>query len=192
VEPPEAGAGVQLVYETHATTTDNEAGIATGWLPGCLSLAGREQARELGARHARGVDVVFASDLGRAVETAAIAFAGSGIPVRQDHRLRECDYGKLNGRPVAEVAAARARHVDLPFPGGQSYRQVVEQTRAFLAELAGDWHGRRVVVIAHRANQWALDHLLLGTPLEELVAAPFRWQPGWTYLVPPGWGRDGA
>ena len=25
-----------LVYETHATTTDNEAGIATGWLPGLL------------------------------------------------------------------------------------------------------------------------------------------------------------
>jgi broad specificity phosphatase PhoE len=189
VDPRESGPGVRLVYETHATTTDNEAGIATGWLPGRLSPAGREQARELGERHARGVDAVFASDLGRAVETATIAFTGSGIPVRHDHRLRECNYGELNGRPVAEVAAARARHVDQPFPGGQSYRQVVEQTRAFLAELAGDWHGRRVVVIAHRANHWALDHLLLGTPLEELVAAPFQWRPGWTYLVPPGWSK---
>lgn len=25
---------VEIVYETHSTTTDNEAGIATGWLPG--------------------------------------------------------------------------------------------------------------------------------------------------------------
>jgi alpha-ribazole phosphatase/probable phosphoglycerate mutase len=25
---------VKLIYETHATTVDNETGIATGWLPG--------------------------------------------------------------------------------------------------------------------------------------------------------------
>jgi hypothetical protein len=31
VDPRESGPGVRLVYETHATTTDNEAGIATGW-----------------------------------------------------------------------------------------------------------------------------------------------------------------
>ena len=36
---------VQLVYETHSLTLDNEDGVATGWLPGTLSPAGREQAR---------------------------------------------------------------------------------------------------------------------------------------------------
>jgi broad specificity phosphatase PhoE len=40
-----------------------------------------------------GIAVVFTSDLGRAVETADIAFGGTGIPVRRDARLRECDYG---------------------------------------------------------------------------------------------------
>lgn len=30
---------VELVYETHSITTDNEAGIATGWLPRRLSMA---------------------------------------------------------------------------------------------------------------------------------------------------------
>ena len=33
---------VELVYETHSTTLDNEQGRATGWLPGVLSAAGRE------------------------------------------------------------------------------------------------------------------------------------------------------
>jgi len=41
---------LELVYETHSTTLDNEAGIATGWLPGELSETGRRQARELGER----------------------------------------------------------------------------------------------------------------------------------------------
>ncbi|MFF3956464.1 hypothetical protein ACFYY1_25025 [Streptomyces sp. NPDC001890] len=38
-----AMTSIQLVHETHATTTDNEAGIATGWLPGVFS----EQRRQL-------------------------------------------------------------------------------------------------------------------------------------------------
>jgi hypothetical protein len=41
---------------------------------------------------------------------------------------------------------------------------------------------RRVVLIGHSANRWALDHLLHGTTLEELVG-PFDWQPGWSYSL---------
>jgi broad specificity phosphatase PhoE len=176
---------VELVYETHSISTDNERGIATGWLPGKLSQRGREGARELGARRrVDGVACVFASDLRRASESAEIAFAGSGIPMLLDWRLRECDYGELNGRPVREVEAVRARHVDEPFPGGESYLDVVRRTESFLDDLVCGWDGARVVVIAHSANRWALDHLLSRTPLADLVGAPFEWQPGWEYVVP--------
>jgi broad specificity phosphatase PhoE len=173
---------VELVYETHSLTVDNERGIATGWLDGELSEHGREQARLLGERR-READVVYASDLGRAVETAEIAFGGTGIPVQLDSRLRECDYGELNGRPGSEVAARRGRHVDEPFPGGQSYRQVVDAMRSLLDDIVARHEGQRVVVIGHSANRWALQHLLDGVPLEELVAAPFEWQPGWLFRL---------
>ena len=103
---------LELVYETHSLTTDNEDGIATGRLPGRLSARGREQARLLGGRRrGDGIAAVFASDLARAVETAELAFGDSGLPVSLDRRLRECDYGELNGAPAADVAAVRARHV---------------------------------------------------------------------------------
>lgn len=171
---------LELVYETHSITLDNEQGIASGWLPGELSPRGRELARELGERR-RDADVVYASDLARAVETAELAFGGTGIPVHLDARLRECDYGELNGRPAAEVAAVRLDHVETPFPGGQSYRDVVEATRSLLAELRARHDGETVVLVAHSANRWALEHLLEGTPLAELVDAPFEWQPGWRY-----------
>jgi broad specificity phosphatase PhoE len=56
--------GVEIVYETHATSTDNEAGIATGWLGGEFSATGGRQALELGERRSRtGLAVVFTSDL---------------------------------------------------------------------------------------------------------------------------------
>jgi alpha-ribazole phosphatase/probable phosphoglycerate mutase len=175
---------LELVYETHSLTTDNEDGIATGWLPGRLSAAGREQALLLGERRRDdGLAAVFASDLARAVETAELAFDGSGIPLRLDRRLRECDYGELNGARAERVAAVRARHVETPFPGGESYRQVVERTAEFLADLRRDWDGRRVCVIAHSASRWALDHLVHGTRLEELVDAPFAWRTGWEYRL---------
>ncbi|MEZ0073161.1 broad specificity phosphatase PhoE/RimJ/RimL family protein N-acetyltransferase [Planotetraspora sp. GP83] len=173
---------VTIIYETHSTTTDNEAEIATGQLPGELSARGREQAAELGARRRDdGLAVVFTSDLHRSVETARIAFAGHDIEIRHDPRLRECDYGTMTAMPVARLAAERAAHIDVPWPGGESYRQVVTRTRAFLDDLAAAFPGARVLVIAHRANRWALDHLLNGLPLEDLVGDPFDWQPGWAY-----------
>ena len=177
-----------IVYETHSITTDNEAGFATGWLPGRLSENGRRLARELGERYRQAaIAAVFVSDLARAVETAEIAFADSGMPIFRDARLRECNYGALNGMPVARLVAERSRHIDEPYPEGESYRRVVDRTRDFLRDLADRWDGCVVVVIAHSANRWALDHLLSGVALEDLVDAPFAWQAGWRYTLPTGW-----
>jgi hypothetical protein len=38
-----------------------------------------------------------------------------------------------------------------------------------------------VLLIAHSANRFALDHLLGGRPLADVVDAPFDWRPGWEY-----------
>jgi broad specificity phosphatase PhoE len=175
---------IELVYETHSTTTHNEQGIATGWLPGKLSERGREQAHELGRRRREdGVNVVFSSDLRRAVETAELAFPGGEIPLRQDARLRECNYGDLNGRPTAEVAATRLDRIETPFPTGESYRDVVDRTREFLADLVREHDGERTLLIAHSANRWAIEHLVYGNPLADVIEEPFAWQPGWEYTL---------
>jgi broad specificity phosphatase PhoE len=135
---------VQIIFETHSVSTDNEAGVATGWLPGALSLRGRELARALGRRRrTEAIAAVFVSDLARAVQTAELAFGGRGIPIRLDARLRECDYGERNGMPVTELAAKRSQHIDRPWPGGQSYRQVVAQVGDFLRDLSAAGRGAR-------------------------------------------------
>ena len=179
---------VDIVYETHAVTTDNEAGLATGWLPGRLSPQGRALAEQLGQRRrGDGAIAVFVSDLRRAMETAEIAFRGSHLPIFPDARLRECNYGKFNGMPVSLLTGQRRRRIQRPFPGGESYLQVVERTRGFLRELASKWDGTRVVIIAHVANRWALDHLLHGHQLDDRGEAPFDWQEGWHYKLPADW-----
>jgi len=173
-----------LVYETHSTTTDNENGVATGWLHGELSEAGRRQARELGARRRNDAIVaIYVSDLGRALETVAIAFTGSDIPVFVDARLRECDYGELNGAPVHQLNGRRAGHVDVPWPGGESYRDVVARTQSLILDVRTQWDGKRVLWVGHSANRWALQHIVQGQDLAALVDADFAWLPGWEFMI---------
>jgi broad specificity phosphatase PhoE len=175
---------LEILFETHSVSLDNERGIATGWNDGALSEAGKRLASELGARHrTQPPSAVYSSDLGRAVETAEIAFGTTDVPIFQDERLRECDYGELTGMPVELLEAERLQRTTTPFPGGQSYQHVVEAVQGFLSEIGDRWSGKRIVVIGHSATRWALDYLVNGVPLEENVIAPFDWQPGWRYTI---------
>lgn len=176
---------VSIVYETHAITTDNEAGIATGWLAGQLSEAGRWGAREMGERRRDdGLSVVYVSDLERALETVRIAFEGSAIPIRIEGRLRECNYGRFNGMPTETLVRERQQHVDRPWPEGESYADVVARTRTLLADILKEWDAQRVLLVGHSANRWALEHLLAGMDLAQLVGAQdFAWQPGWEFVL---------
>jgi broad specificity phosphatase PhoE len=171
-----------IVFETHATSLDNEAGLASGWFDVALSSRGEQQARELGERRGnQAFAAVYCSDLVRAIHTAEIAFEDCGIPVVRDARLRECDYGALTRHPAAEIDARRASHIVLPFPGGESYQQCVARVSAWLADAGAAHPDGDVLVIGHRATFYALEHLLCRRPLEQAIGAPWRWRPGWTY-----------
>jgi 2,3-bisphosphoglycerate-dependent phosphoglycerate mutase len=172
---------VEVVYETHSISVDNETGHATGWLPGKLSERGRELAVELGRRRRDdGIATVYTSDLRRAVETAEIAFAGSAVPVVQDPRLRECNYGSMNGRPREEV---HAKGIDERYPEGETWREAVARVTGFLAELARTRDGQRVLLIGHMSAWYALECLTKQARLEEVYGTRMQWQEGWEYRV---------
>src|SRR5437870_5047066 len=112
---------IEVVFETHSVSEDNEHGRATGWDHSRLSARGRALAAELGQRRRDDrLAAVFSSDLYRAVETASIAFEGSPVPVLYDWRLRECDYGDWNSGPVARHIDERYSHIETRYPGGES------------------------------------------------------------------------
>lgn len=171
-----------IVFESHATSLDNEAGVASGWLDVALSPTGEKQARLLGERRRHDeLATVFCSDLSRAFRTAEIAFGDLALPIVRDARLRECDYGAFTGRPVFEIEERRALHVTTPFPHGESYEQVVERVAAWLTEITSAFGNGTVLVIGHRATFYALEHLLRHIPLHEVVTSTWHWQPGWIY-----------
>lgn len=175
---------IQLVFETHSISEDNEKGIATGWQDGRLSERGRVLAAELGVRRRNdGVKAVFTSDLGRAVETARIAFAQTTVPIFLDWRLRECNYGTLNGQKAEDLHHERWRFLDTSYPNGESWQQAIVRVGRFLPDLFLQWAGSRVLVIGHVATRWAFDHYLNGIALEDLITTQFDWREGWEYIV---------
>lgn len=175
---------IQIVFETHSISEDNEHGIATGWNHGQLSEKGRLLAKELGARRRNdGIQVIFTSDLRRAVETVEIAVGDSSIPILHDWRLRECDYGDQNGSmSTSDLNRARRHHLDEPYPGGESWRQAIHRVGCFLDDIPMRWERSRVLVIGHVATRWGFEHYLNGVSLENLIEAEFTWRPGWEYL----------
>jgi broad specificity phosphatase PhoE len=150
---------VTIVFESHATTTDNQNHLSSGHFDVELSELGLGQAKELGSRYENDhFDAIFC-----------------------DARLRECDYGDLTQHPSAEVDPEKPRRVQQPFPGGESYEDTAKRMEAFLQDLLRDHDSQRVMIIGHRATQYGLEHWIKDVPLTDAVTAPWKWQPGWTY-----------
>jgi len=176
---------VKITYFVHGTTIDNETGHSTGWNQGELSELGKQQSIGLGnITLDQNYDVVFCSDLKRAKDTAHLAF-GKRFKIIEDQRLRECNYGDLNGGESDIVEPMQERLEK--FPNGESYDEVKVRMADFLEFLKKNYEGKSVAIVAHKAPQLALDVLIKHKTWEQALAEDWRktksWKPGWTYLL---------
>lgn len=178
---------VTIIFEAHGTTFDNEVHRSSGWNNVELSPRGRQQSKEMGERYKDDhFDAIFSSDLKRAVGSAKIAFSNRDSNMVSDKRLRECDYGDMTQFPSELIDKEKLKRIHDAFPNGESYEQTSARMESFLDDLKKDYDGNRVMIIGHRATQYGLEHLILGQPLAEVISAPWKWQPGWTYLLKVG------
>lgn len=173
---------VEIVFESHGTSFDNETNHASGHYDVALSLLGKKQAKELGKRYQdQNFDAIFCSDLQRSYKTGQIAFSKRNFPIIKDARLRECDYGDFTRGSGEEVEKDKVNRIKIPFPNGESYKQCAERMKSFLTELLKNYDDKKVMIIGHRASQYGLEHWIKGLPLEKVIPAPWKWQPGWKY-----------
>lgn len=176
---------IKITYFVHGTTIDNEKEVSSGWFDVGLSDLGVKQSIDLKDQiKEKKFDVVFCSDLKRAVDSAKLAFGGV-VPIIQDKRLRECNYGKYNALPSAIVEPMQEKCITDQFPEGESYEDVKKRLANFLEFLKQDFDGKSVAIVAHKAPQFALDVLLKHKSWEQAFAEDWRkrkaWQPGWEY-----------
>ncbi|WP_422756155.1 histidine phosphatase family protein [Micromonospora sp. WMMD708] len=148
-----------------------------------LSDTGEEQARAT-ARWLAGLpagqrpDVAVVSPYLRAVRTAELALAGTGIPASVDERLRDRELGILDGltghgvaRRFPDEAARRQRLGKFYYrpPGGESWTDVALRLRTLLGDLRRDHPGRRVLLFGHDALVFLLRYLVEGLSEAELM-----------------------
>ncbi|QDZ06796.1 histidine phosphatase family protein [Sphingomonas panacisoli] len=140
-----------------------------------LSALGKEQAAALGqwfAQSSDQPDVVFASPYQRALQTASLVQHAGGmeqIPVVADERLREKEFGILDGYTLSGVRRhfpeqAEIRHVMGKFyhrpPGGESWCDVILRLRSLLDTVVLHHADRNVLIVGHQVVVLCLRYIL--------------------------------
>lgn len=178
---------VKITYFVHGTTTDNEKNKSSGWNDVKLSDIGIQQSKDLAKLTANKVfDAAFTSDLIRAVDSANLTW-GNKYPTFTDKRLRECNYGDMNGEDSGIVEPLQEQSISTPMPNGECCEDVKSRVNDFLCYIKSEYDGKHIAIVAHKAPQLALDVLLNGMTWEEAFASDWRktksWQPGWEYII---------
>lgn len=180
-----AGIGQVLWMVRHGESTWNVLGLAQGHDDQArLTDLGERQALAVAGRlsgqfSGRAAGALYASDLRRALETAAPIAAALRLPVIRDARLRERCLGVLEGRPVATIGpeangirADRVVDPDARPEGGESLRDFYLRVAAFSDDLAARPADGDVVIVAHGGTLRMLNACRRGVPVERMA-----WEP---------------
>jgi len=176
---------VKIIYFVHGTTTDNLEHKSTGWMPGEISEKGINQSIELRKQiDMNDIDLVICSDLKRAIDSAEYTFKDSK-EILYDKRIRECNYGDLNGQDSSFVKYEE--HINNKFPNGECLKNVEERLRDFCKYLLENYNGKTIALVSHKAPQLALEVITKNITWEQAIEQDWRktknWQPGWIYKI---------
>lgn len=166
----------EMILIRHGETVWNAEGRIQGQGDSPLTERGVAQAKAVAKRlQHEPFTMLYASHLGRVIETARYIAAITGHPLTIDERLQERHYGLFEGLTYAD---AQVQHpeiyatyqqqrytADYTHPGAESLRQLTERGQAVLQELAQKHPGERLAIVSHGAFLGAVLRHILGVPL---------------------------
>ena len=167
----------EIIIIRHGETEWNKTGRFQGHSDVPLSEEGRAQAEALGKNlvvdH---VDAIYASDLTRAMETAAPLAERFGLPVIPDPQLRELNFGAWEGRNFNDVNAenpdAMKNFYNDPeqanIPDSENFTDFQRRVAGRVREIAAQERGKRIVIVSHGASIRILLANLLSMPIRSI------------------------
>ena len=165
-----------LLAIRHGETELNVAKRYQGHSDSPLTENGRNQVSSLGRRMAKmKFDTLISSDLGRTQETATIIAEYTGHSIKTDSRLRERNYGVLEGLTVSDIKAGHsevlerldANDPDYIIPDGESLRQHYQRNVAVFEELQSGISDGRVALVVHGGVLDSLFRYVARLPLDQ-------------------------
>ena len=161
----------RILLVRHGQSEGNAEGRFGGHSATPLSARGREQAQAAArALAAEKVTAIYASDLLRAVETAAPLAQALGLEINRREAFRERSVGLMEGLTFQEAAEAHPddyaallrRDFDLVLTGGESYRQMLDRSARALDGAIEDNRGGTLAVFSHTGTICILSLHLMG------------------------------
>ena len=143
----------------HGQTEANIKGILQGHTNTQLDETGICQA-QCAAKRLIGekFDLIFASDLDRALHTARIIVDQIGGEIIPTPKLREWHLGELENRPTKELwetypqimECFRTQQTeDIAVPGGESFFEFNKRIADYLDFLSKEYEGKRILLVTH-------------------------------------------
>lgn len=178
-----SGAATRILAVRHGETAWNADGRIQGHMDIPLNNNGRWQARQLAAALAEeAIDVIYASDLSRALETAQAVAQQQDRAVDVEPLLRERHFGIFQGRVFEDIEQEmpeqakrwRQRDPDFSPDGGESLRVFYARCVGAAERLAAAHPGKSVALVAHGGVMDCLYRAALRLSLQ----APRSWQLG--------------
>jgi probable phosphoglycerate mutase len=139
-----------------------------------LSEIGVAQAKQVALEiAARKPDVLIASPMVRTRQTAEEIQKTTGLDIHFDEAWVECAFGEWDGLTVADVQQlypnewlAWVSGTDFAPKGGESYEDVFERISGPIKDLADNYPGKTVVVVAHNVVVKAIACEIMGVPID--------------------------
>ena len=148
----------RVIAIRHGETAWNVDTRIQGHLDIPLNDLGRWQARRLAEVLADdSIDSIYASDLGRAFETAQALADATGLQVFPEDGLRERGFGEFQGLTFKEIEARwpeaalrwRKRDPDFGPGGGETLRNFYDRVVRTASRLADAHEGETIALVAH-------------------------------------------
>lgn len=165
---------LHLILVRHGETEWNKQRRYQGQADIPLSMLGRRQAELVAERLARRkIDIVYASDLKRAWETADTITKKNSLTVLPEPRLREMSFGVLEGltwddseKKYPEMVQIWLKDYNQPPQGGEALDDFASRVASFRDEVLQKHKDQTILLVAHGGPLSELLRLSLDVPYE--------------------------
>ena len=142
---------MKLYIARHGETPWNVENRVSGRTDVPLTEKGMEQARLLAhSAMGKGIEVIIASPLLRARQTAQAVSEAIGVPIELDERLIERDFGSFEGGPRSDPEFQYTRaQFPTRYPGGESAFQLAHRVYSCLEDVKRKYAGKTVLLVCH-------------------------------------------
>lgn len=152
-----------LYLVRHGETVDNANQIMQGQTQGALNEHGIQQAREVSEQWKdKPLDVILASDLKRAIDTARIIAEPHQMEVLTTPLLRERDWGSFTGRYIPDLKG------EIWPDDIETLENLLSRAGEFIAYVRQTFPGKKVLAVGHGIINKAIQSYYYQKPMNEI------------------------